>query len=466
MTRPPNTTAAPATAAQATGGPATGGPAGAAGKLTTGGPSGSGLPAIGDWSSFDELRARQDERIAPALHHARNSPFYDKRLEPGQGLAQLGLTTKADLRESYPFNMLAVPRERLATYHESSGSTGNPTPAYFTEAEWADLADRFVRKTVPIGPTDTLLVRIPYGLVLAGHMAHWAAMRSGATVVPGDCRSLAVPYSRVVRLLHDLEVTLTWSTPSESLIWVAAAKAAGYSPGSFPALRALYVAGEPISSARRRRIEEIWGALVIEEYGCTEVGPLGSDCPYGRMHFWADRVLPEIYDPQSGQITPEGTGQLVITPLYREAMPLLRYNLEDVVDLRYEDCPCDWKLPTVRVLGRLGQGYTVGGRRLGQIQVEELVFRLPAAHGVLFWRARAEPERLVVQIEVPGPGSQEACATLAASIEAELGVRCAVSAVPEGTLVPGELLAERLDAMKPRKLFGPGENWEQAIVRG
>ncbi|NUK08375.1 AMP-binding protein [Streptomyces lunaelactis] len=435
-------------------------------ELTGSRPAGSGLPAIGDWTTFDELRAAQDERIAPALHHARNSPFYEKRLESGQTLSAVGLTGKSDLRDSYPFGMLAVPRERLATYHESSGSTGNPTPAYFTEAEWTDLADRFVRKTVPIGPEDTMLVRIPYGLVLAGHMAHWAAMRSGATVVPGDCRSLAVPYSRVVRLLHDLEVTLTWSTPSESLLWVAAAKAAGYPAGSFPALRALYVAGEPISSARRRRIEEIWGALVIEEYGCTEVGPLASDCPYGRMHFWADRVLPEIYDPQTGDITAEGTGQLVITPLYREAMPLLRYNLEDLVDLRYEDCPCDWKLPTVRVLGRLGQGYTVGGKRLGQIQVEELVYRLPASLGVLFWRARAEQDRLVVEIEVPGPDGGDAAALLAASVKEELGVRCAVSAVPEGTLVPSALLAEQLDAMKPRKLFGPDEDWGQAIVRG
>ncbi|MFF3556091.1 bagremycin/ferroverdin synthetase BagE/FevW [Streptomyces tsukubensis] len=430
------------------------------------GPTRSGLPAIGDWKTFGELREHQADRIAPVLHHARDSPFYEKLLEPGQGLAAAGLTRKSDLRDSYPFGMLAVPRERLATYHESSGSTGNPTPAYFTEAEWTDLADRFVRKTVPVGPEDTLLVRIPYGLVLAGHMAHWAAMRSGATVVPGDCRSLAVPYPRVVRLLRDLEVTLTWSTPSESLLWVAAARVAGHPPASFSALRALYVAGEPISSARRRRTEEIWDAPVIEEYGCTEVGPLAGDCPYGRMHFWADRVLPEVYDPQTGGITAEGTGQLVITPLYREAMPLIRYNLEDLVELRYEDCLCGWQLPTVRVLGRLGQGCTVGGKRLGQLQVEELVFRLPASWGVLFWRARAEPDQLVVEIEVPGPDGGEAAAVLAGSVEAELGVRCAATAVPEGTLVPSALLAQQLDAMKPRKLFGPDEDWGRAVVRG
>ncbi|MFF0202698.1 bagremycin/ferroverdin synthetase BagE/FevW [Streptomyces sp. NPDC005017] len=430
------------------------------------GPAPSALPAIGDWKSFDELRALQRERIGPTLRQALGSPFYAKRLRPGQELSEVGLTGKSDLRDSYPFGMLGVPRERVATYHESSGSTGNPTPAYFTEAEWTDLADRFLRKTVPLGPRDTMLVRIPYGLVLAGHMAHWAAMRGGATVVPGDCRSLAVPYSRVVRVLRDLEVTLTWSTPSEALMWVAAAKAAGHPADSFKSLRALYVAGEPMSGARRRRIEEIWGAPVIEEYGCTEVGPLGSDCPYGRLHFWADRVLPEIYDPQTGEVTAEGTGQLVITPLYREAMPLVRYNLEDLVELRYEDCPCEWKLPTVRVMGRIGQGHTVAGRRVGQVQVEELVYRLPASYGVLFWRARAEQDRLVVEIEVPGPHGADAAMALAASVEAELGVPCVAGAVPEGTLVPTALLAEQLDAMKPRKLFGPDEDWAQAVVRG
>ncbi|MCL7427796.1 bagremycin/ferroverdin synthetase BagE/FevW [Streptomyces sp. YS415] len=430
------------------------------------GPAAGALPAIGDWKTFGELRALQRKRIGPTLRHALDSPFYAERLRAGQELSTVGLTGKSDLRDSYPFGMLAVPRERLASYHESSGSTGNPTPAYFTEAEWTDLADRFLRKTVPLGPEDTMLVRIPYGLVLAGHMAHWAAMRGGATVVPGDCRSLAVPYSRVVRVLRDLEVTLTWSTPSESLLWVAAAKAAGCPTDSFKSLRALYVAGEPMSNARRRRIEEIWGAPVIEEYGCTEVGPLGSDCPYGRMHFWADRVLPEIYDPQTGRITAEGAGQLVITPLYREAMPLVRYNLEDLVELRYEDCPCGWQLPTVRVMGRLGQGYTVAGRRLGTIQVEEMVYRLPASHGVLFWRARAERDRLVVEFEAPGPDGAEAAALLAASVETELGVPCAADAVPAGTLVPTALLAEQLDAMKPRKLFGPDEDWGQAVVRG
>lgn len=439
-------------------------PAGAAADAPRG--TGSGLPALGEWTTFDGLRALQEERIAPTLRHARNSPFYAGRLDGTRSLAGVGLTGKADLRASYPFGMLGVPKERLATYHESSGSTGNPTPAYFTEAEWADLADRFVRKTVAIGPEDTLLVRIPYGLVLAGHMAHWAARRSGATVVPGDCRSLAVPYPRVVRVLRDLEVTLTWSTPSESLLWVAAARAAGHGPGPFPALRALYVAGEPLSGARRRRVEELLRAPVIEEYGCTEVGPLAGDCVHGRMHFWADRVLPEVYDPQTGQVAAEGIGQLVITPLYREAMPLLRYNLEDLVELRYDDCPCGWKLPTVRVLGRLGQGHTVGGKRLGQVQVEELVYRLPAAYGVLFWRARAERDQLVVQIEVPGGNGGEAAALLAESVAAELGVRCETSAVPEGTLVPTALLAQRLDAMKPRRLFGPDEDWEHAVVRG
>ncbi|MFC6935802.1 phenylacetate--CoA ligase family protein [Actinomadura yumaensis] len=152
-------------------------------------------------------------------------------------------------------------RTELATYHESSGTAGRPTASYYTAADWAELAERFARKPTGIRPADTFLVRTPYALMITGHMAHAGARSQGATVVPGDNRSLAMPCSRVVRVLHDLAVTLTWSMPSETLLWAAAARAHGLDPATdFPALRALFVGGEPLGGARRRRIEEIWGS--------------------------------------------------------------------------------------------------------------------------------------------------------------------------------------------------------------
>jgi phenylacetate-CoA ligase len=309
------------------------------------------------------------------------------------------------------------------------------------------------------------LVRTPYALLITGHLAHVSARRRGALVVPADNRSLAMPYARVVRVLHDLGVTLTWSLPTEPLLWAAAARAAGYRPErDFPELRALFVGGEPLSAARRARISEIWRVPVIEEYGSTETGSLAGQCRFGRLHLWADRALFEVYDPGTGTLTAEGRGQLVVTPLYREAMPLLRYNIEDEVEVGYAACECGWHLPTVRVLGRAGVAYPVGGAPVTQAPLEELVFGLPACYEVMFWRARARPDRLLVEFEVPDRYRAAACADLTAAVHATLGVPAEVVGLAPGTLVPPQVLTKPADVVKPRGLFGPDENWDSALL--
>jgi phenylacetate-coenzyme A ligase PaaK-like adenylate-forming protein len=269
----------------------------------------------GDW------RRAQRAQIGHTLEAAGRSPFY-RKLGLTEQLYDMPLTTKQDLRDAYPFGMLAVDRSELATYHESSGSTGAPTGSYYTESDWADLVERYARKHVGIEPSDTFLVRTPYALMITGHLAHAAARSRGATVVPADNRSLATPYSTVVRLLHDLDVTVTWSLAADTLLWAAAADLAGIH--DFPALRALFVGGDPLSPAKRDRIASIWGVPVVEEYGATETGSLAGQCPAGRLHLWADRAIFEVL--AGGRLSPAGRGQLVVTPLYREAMPLLRYN--------------------------------------------------------------------------------------------------------------------------------------------
>lgn len=428
-------------------------------------------PQIGDWSSIDELTELQRRRLAALLAQAGRSPFYRRRhggrTAPvtAEDFRTLEPTTKQDLRDAYPFGLLAVDKAQLATYHESSGTAGRPTASYYTEADWADLAERYARKWVGIHADDTFLVRTPYALMITGHLAHAAARSCGATVVPGDSRSAATPPARVVRVLHDLEVTLTWSNPTETLLWAAAARAVGRQPGKdFPALRALFVGGEPLSPARRERISRIWNVPVVEEYGSTETGTLAGQCPEGRLHLWADRALFEVLDPAMGALSDEGRGRLVVTPLYREAMPLLRYNLDDDVEISYADCACGWRLPLVRVYGRAGFGYPVGGGTVDQHRLEDLVFGLPADDEVAFWRARAEPDVLRVQFEVEPERREGAAARLAAAIRMELGVPCEVAGVAPGTLVPHSLLSSDPDVLKPRGLFGPDEDWNRALL--
>lgn len=430
------------------------------------------LPQIGDWRDQEQLRKMQDEQLRETLVWARNSPFYQRRFGGGPAPASradfegLALTGKQDLRDAYPFGMLAVPKSELATYHESSGTAGSPTPSYYTERDWTDLAERYARKWVGIGPEDTFLVRTPYALMITGHLAQAAARLKGATVVPGDNRSLAMPYSRVLRVLHDLEVSLTWSMPTEILLWAAAARAAGLVPDrDFPALRAVFVGGEPLSPARRARISEIWGVPVVEEYGSTETGSLAGECPEGHLHLWADRAVFEVYDPETGALSADGAGQLVVTPLYRQAMPLLRYNLEDNVEVSNEPCPCGWQLPTVRVLGRSSFGHRVGSATVTQARLEELVFGLPVEHGVMFWRARARADLLELEIEVAPEHREAARTALAAAIEAEYGpVPARIDGVPPGSLVPLEALTGVHDVVKPRSLFGPDEDWSKALL--
>ena len=204
---------------------------------------------------------------------------------------------------------------------------------------------------------------------------------------------------------------------------------------------------------------------MINDYGSTETGGLAGECLAGRMHLWADRLLFEVYDPQTGLVTREGRGQLVATTLYREAMPLIRYNLEDTVEVDYSGCDCGWALPTVRVLGRSGFGYSVGGTTVTQQLLDEIIFSLPEEHEVLFWRASAGAQSLRIEIEVGKPHRVAAVATLTAAVERQLVVPCEVVALDAGTLAPFDILTRTCDEVKQRRLFGADEDWSKAILQ-
>lgn len=430
------------------------------------------LHPVGHWRTVEQLHEAQDKLLSDALERAGAAPFYRDRAGDA-GLWTLDddvpVTTKDDLRSTYPFGMLAVPKSQLVTYHETSGTGGAPvpTPTYYTAADWAEMVDRFLRNPIPMTAEDTLLVRISYALVMAGHLGHQAGLAAGATVIAADARTLTSPYPSLVRILRDAEVSLTWSTPFECLVWAAAARHAGARPeADFPALRAFYTAGEPLGPARRARISELWGGVpVLDVYGSTEIGSVSGTCPAGVLHFWADRLLPEIYDPEAGTFAREGTGRLVVTTLFQEGMPLIRYDLEDIVELRHDGCTCDWKLPTLKVFGRVAHDYEVAGGQVSAAEVEEAVFRLPAAYGVLFWRGQANDDRLVVQIEVAPEHAAAATAELRDLLTSAFGVPCAVEAVAAGEIMPLDVLLGKRRTAKPRRFFGPGEHWDDAIIQ-
>lgn len=428
------------------------------------------LHPVSHWRSVGQLRETQEKLLGAALQRAVAAPFYRRRAgEAGfLTLDDVPVTTKDDLRSTYPFGMLAVPRSELVTYHETSGTGGAsvPTPTYYTAGDWAEMVDRFLRNPIPLTRDDTLLVRISYALVMAAHLGHQAGLTAGATVIAADARTLTSPYPTLIRILRDAEVTLTWSTPFECLVWSAAARLAGHRPDrDFPALRAFYTAGEPLGPARRARISELWGGVpVLDVYGSTEIGSVSGTCPAGTLHFWADRLLPEIYDPETGTFAREGTGRLVVTSLHQQGMPLLRYDLEDIVQLRYDGCACGWQLPTITVFGRIAHDYEVAGRPVSAAQVEEAVFRLPVEHGVVFWRGQALDDRLVVQVEVEPEHAAAATGELRDLLSRTFDVPSTVEPVEAGTIVPLDVLSGQRRTVKPRRFFGADEDWDTAVI--
>jgi phenylacetate-CoA ligase len=428
------------------------------------------LPEIGDFRDAEDLHRLQRERLPEVLRHARAAPFYRARLpETTRGeddWHKLPLTTKDDLRASYPFGMLAVDVEELATYHESSGTTGEPTPSYLTDGDWDDIASRSARSAVNLGKRDAVLVNTPYSMLNTAHQMHRAARLRGALVVPASNRSWNMPYARVVRLLRELPITVVWCVPTNALLLAAAARLAGHDPArDFSSLRAFLLAGEALSEARRARIAALWGGkAVLQDYGSTETGSLAGECSQGRMHLWADRVYCEVIDPVTGQSARHGTGQLVITPLYRRAMPLIRYFIEDTVEIRADSCGCGWELPTVQVLGRSVTRILVQGNPLFPSELESAVYSLPIEHGVLFWRALYDPNKLEIEIEVEPAHGAAAALALTDQVQKRLGISSQVRAVAPGTIVPLSRLTAQAGMLKPSYLFPADEGWPRDYV--
>jgi phenylacetate-CoA ligase len=425
-------------------------------------------PRLGDWSSFEQLAQLQAQALGPSLERARKSSFYGRRLAGGPRFEDIPFTTKEDLRAGYPFAFLACPPRDVATYHESSGTTGQPIASFLTEADWAECVDRFTRGAANLQPEDRVLVKTPYSMATTAHQMHDAARSRGAMVVPADNRTTMMPYPRVLQLLRDVGISVTWSLPSEPLFWVAAAWASGMELAEIGReLRAMVVAGELLSPAKRQRLSQLWGGIrVVEDYGSTETTSLAGECDAGTLHAWADRFLMEIYDPATRTVTARGRGQLVVTSLYREAMPLVRYNLEDYVELVDEPCSCGWGLPRIRVLGRpVAVAPSAQAKQdLHQSTIDEFIYRLPLEYRALFWRGLVVGDRLRLEIELEPARAAECAQRLREELSAALSVTTDVMPVPPGTLVPHQVLLRQTTFAKPRFLFSSAEEWARGLI--
>lgn len=363
-------------------------------------------------ASTDELAAVQLERLKWSLRHAYGNVAHYRRAFDAAGvhpddlssltdLAKFPFTTKADLRENYPFGMFAVPRDRVARVHASSGTTGRPTVVGYTTGDldrWASLVARSLR-AAGVRPTDRVHVAYGYGLFTGGLGAHYGAERLGCTVIPVSGGLTA----RQVQLVADFEPDVIMVTPSYLLTLVDAMRRAGVDPAA-TSLRLGILGAEPWTEQMRAELEQSLAIDAVDVYGLSEVmGPgVAQECVQTKdgPHIWEDHFYPEVVDPVTGAPLADGTrGELVLTSLTSQAMPLIRYRTRDLTSLLPGTARPMRRMR--RVTGRADDMIILRGVNLFPSQIEELILGTDglAPHFQCVLARPARLDQLTVRVE-------------------------------------------------------------------
>jgi phenylacetate-CoA ligase len=362
----------------------------------------------------EELRRLQLKRLRSSLKDAYGKvPLHRERMRAMkvrpqdirtlEDVRELPFTQKSDLREHYPFGMFARPRESLARLHASSGTTGKPTVVGYTARDLATWADLMARSMACAGVRagDVVHNAYGYGLFTGGLGAHYGAERLGATVVPMSGGST----ERQVLLIQDFGARVLCATPSYALNIAEVAEREGVDLRASRLEIGLFGA-EPWSEAMRREIEARIGLKAIDLYGLSEImGPgVAVECEaQDGLHAWEDHFLFEIIDPDSGQPVSEGeAGELVITTLTKQALPMIRYRTRDITRATCARCVCGRShLRLQRITGRNDDMLIIRGVNVYPSQIEAVLIGLPgiAPHYQLVVERRGSLDELTVEIE-------------------------------------------------------------------
>ncbi|MEU1187188.1 phenylacetate--CoA ligase PaaK [Streptomyces sp. NPDC005859] len=415
----------------------------------------------------DALRALQRKRLRASLRHAyANVPFYRESFDKAGvhpddcrdlgDLSRFPFTTKADLREHYPYGMFAVPRDRVRRIHASSGTTGRPTIVGYTDSDlsmWSDMVARSLRAAGG-RPGDTVHVAYGYGLFTGGLGAHYGAERLGCTVIPASGGMT----SRQVRLILDLEPRIIMVTPSYMLTLLDEFERQGVDPRS-TSLRVGVFGAEPWTERMRQEIEDRFAIDAVDIYGLSEViGPgVAQECVETKdgLHIWEDHFYPEVVDPITGEVLPEGEeGELVFTSLTKEAMPVVRYRTRDLTRLLPGTARVFRRMR--KVTGRSDDLVILRGVNLFPTQIEEIVLRTPgvAPHFQLRLTREGRLDALTVRAEARHDATPEdrdaAARTIAAAVKDGIGVSVAVEIVDPESLERSVGKIRRIADLRPR----------------
>ncbi len=402
-------------------------------------------------ASLDELRALQLKRLQSTLQHAyRHSPVYKAKFDaagvfPGDctslaDLAKFPFTTKHDLRDSYPFGMFAVPREQCVRIHASSGTTGKPTVVAYTKNDvdmWAGCVARSIR-AAGARPGDLVHISYGYGLFTGGLGAHYGAEKLGLTVVPfGGGQT-----ERQVQLITDFKPDIIMVTPSYMLAIADEFEKQGLSAAD-ASLRTGIFGAEPWTNDMRLAIEKRMGIDAVDIYGLSEViGPgVASECVETKdgPTIWEDHFYPEIIDPVSGELLPDGEiGELVFTSLTKEALPIIRYRTRDLTRLLPGTARSMRRME--KITGRSDDMMIVRGVNVFPTQIEELILKRHelAPHYQCILTREGSMDCLRVAVETrPGlapdsPSAQAAAHLLQHEIKAYIGTSVDIELRAEG----------------------------------
>ncbi len=333
-----------------------------------------------------EIKALQTQRLKNILNTVQKNQFYKKRLEDSglnsqnlfhiDDLRKIPFTDKADLRQNYPDQLLCVLPGECARMHCSSGTTGTPIAIFYTQNDlnvWANLMARSLF-AVGVRPGDVFQNMSGYGLFTGGLGIHYGAERLGCLTIPAGAGNTR----RQIKLLKDFKVNAIHILPSYALHVAQSLQ----NDLSQLHLKIALVGAEPYTELMRKRIENALNVKVMNSFGLTEMnGPgVGVECSaQNGLHIWEDAYYLEIIDPQTGKNLPDGeVGELVLTSLTRQAMPLLRYRTRDLTRVLKGECPCGRRHRRIdRILGRTDDMFILKGVNIYPLQIEEVLLTFP-----------------------------------------------------------------------------------------
>lgn len=338
--------------------------------------------------SRQEIEELQLKRLQETVRHCMNSPFYKKRFEEEgltpddikslDDLKKIPFTTKQDLRDTYPFGIASVPLEKCVRLHSSSGTTGNPTVILHTQRdldEWANAVARCLHM-VGLRPTDVFQNSSGYGMFTGGLGFQYGAERLGMLTVPAAAGNTL----RQLKFIKDFGTTALHAIPSYASRLYEVMVEQGIDPRRDTKLKTLVIGAEPHSEEQRKRIENMLGVKAYNSFGMSEMcGPgVAFECKeQNGLHIWEDYYIVEIVDPNTLEPVPEGeVGELVLTTINREAMPLLRYRTRDLTRILPGECPCGRHHKRLdRMQGRSDDMIILKGVNIFPIQIEKILLQ-------------------------------------------------------------------------------------------